>query len=205
MQGTWVQSLVGKIPWRRAWLPPPVFWPGESHRQRSLVGYSPWGRTESDMTKQLNTAWKNSKKIKKKMVWNNTKNWVDGCCMLNTENWVNVYTVRFQSDLWNRPSPFSLTISVIFICGFIWMGAWWWEKQRKAEKVLLLRGEPCTADAVSSAAASQICDSYSTVLGYHHPGPREGNGAGEQMNEWTRSKGSHLLSLLGACPWPPFS
>ena len=134
------------------------------------------------------------------MVWNNTKNWVDGCCMLNTENWVNVYTVRFQSDLWNRPSPFSLTISVIFICGFIWMGAWWWEKQRKAEKVLLLRGEPCTADAVSSAAASQICDSYSTVLGYHHPGPREGNGAGEQINEWTRSKGSHLLSLLGACP-----
>ena len=29
---------VRKIPWRRAWQPTPVFWPGESHRQRSLVG-----------------------------------------------------------------------------------------------------------------------------------------------------------------------
>ena len=30
---------VEKIPWRNAWQPPPVFFPGESHRQRSLVGY----------------------------------------------------------------------------------------------------------------------------------------------------------------------
>ena len=34
---------VGKIPWRRKWQPAPVFFPGESHRQGSLVGYSPWG------------------------------------------------------------------------------------------------------------------------------------------------------------------
>ena len=40
---------VGKVPWRRAWQPTPVFLPGESHGQRSLVGYSPWGRKESDM------------------------------------------------------------------------------------------------------------------------------------------------------------
>ena len=33
--------------------PTPVFLPGESHGQRSLVGYSPWGRKESDMTEQL--------------------------------------------------------------------------------------------------------------------------------------------------------
>ena len=32
---------VGKIPWRRKWQPTPVFLPGESHVQRSLVGYSP--------------------------------------------------------------------------------------------------------------------------------------------------------------------
>ena len=35
---------VGKIPWRRKWPPTPVFLPGESHGQRSLEGYSPWGR-----------------------------------------------------------------------------------------------------------------------------------------------------------------
>ena len=30
MRETWVQSLVGKIPWRRAWQPTPIFLPGES-------------------------------------------------------------------------------------------------------------------------------------------------------------------------------
>ena len=32
---------VGKNPWRRKWQSTPVFLPGESHGQRSLVGYSP--------------------------------------------------------------------------------------------------------------------------------------------------------------------
>ena len=45
---------VGKMPWRRKWQPMPVFLPGESHGQRSLVGYSPWAREELDMTEQLN-------------------------------------------------------------------------------------------------------------------------------------------------------
>ena len=39
MQETWV----GKIPWRREWQPTPIFLSEESHGQRSLVGYSPWG------------------------------------------------------------------------------------------------------------------------------------------------------------------
>ena len=41
---------IGKIPWRRAWQPTPVFLPGESHGQRSLAVYSPWGHKESAMT-----------------------------------------------------------------------------------------------------------------------------------------------------------
>ena len=41
------------MPWRREWLPTPVFWPGEPHGQRSLEGYSPWSRKESDTTEQL--------------------------------------------------------------------------------------------------------------------------------------------------------
>ena len=41
---------VRKITWRRKWQPDPVFLPGKSHGQRSLVGYSPWGRKELDMT-----------------------------------------------------------------------------------------------------------------------------------------------------------
>ena len=42
---------VRKIHWRRKWHSTPVFLPGKSHGQRSLVGYSPWGYKESDMTK----------------------------------------------------------------------------------------------------------------------------------------------------------
>ena len=41
---------VGKIPWRRAQQPTPVFLPGESNGQRRLAGYSPWGHKEWDMT-----------------------------------------------------------------------------------------------------------------------------------------------------------
>ena len=47
---------VGKIPWRRRWQPTPVFLPGESHGQRSLVVYSPWGHKESDMTEATSCA-----------------------------------------------------------------------------------------------------------------------------------------------------
>ena len=41
---------LGRSPGGRAWQPTPVFLHGESHGQRSLVGYSPWGRKELDMT-----------------------------------------------------------------------------------------------------------------------------------------------------------
>ena len=41
------------ILWRRKWQPTPVLLPGKSHGQRSLVGYSPWGRLESDTTERL--------------------------------------------------------------------------------------------------------------------------------------------------------
>ena len=44
---------VRKIPWRRKWHPPPVFLPGKTHGQRSLVDYSPWGCKELDTTEQL--------------------------------------------------------------------------------------------------------------------------------------------------------
>jgi len=50
------ETWVGKIPWRRAWQPTPVFLPGESHGQRSLVSYSPWSLKESDTTDRLSTA-----------------------------------------------------------------------------------------------------------------------------------------------------
>ena len=46
---------VGKIPWRRKWHYTPVLLPGKSRGGRSLVGYSPWGRKESDTTERLHS------------------------------------------------------------------------------------------------------------------------------------------------------
>ena len=43
----------GRFIWRKKWQPAPVFLPGESHGQRSLVGYSPWGRMELDTTEAM--------------------------------------------------------------------------------------------------------------------------------------------------------
>ena len=50
MRETWVRSLGREDPWKRKWQSIPVLLPGKSHGQRSLVGYSPWGRKESDTT-----------------------------------------------------------------------------------------------------------------------------------------------------------
>ena len=49
MQETRVHSLSQEDPLEEAWQPTPVL-SGESYGQRSLVGYSPWGRKESDRT-----------------------------------------------------------------------------------------------------------------------------------------------------------
>ena len=42
----------GRFPWSRKWQPTPIFLPGKSHGQRSLVGYSPWGYNELDVTER---------------------------------------------------------------------------------------------------------------------------------------------------------
>ena len=44
MQETWVRSLGQEDPLEEEMQPTPVFLPREFHGQRSLVGYSPWGR-----------------------------------------------------------------------------------------------------------------------------------------------------------------
>ena len=51
MQETLFRSLGQEEPLEKEWQPTPVFLPGESHGQRSLAGYSPWGHKELEMTK----------------------------------------------------------------------------------------------------------------------------------------------------------
>ena len=49
-QEMWIWSLMWKIPWSQKWQFAPVSLFGKFHRQKRLVGYSPWGNKESDMT-----------------------------------------------------------------------------------------------------------------------------------------------------------
>ena len=49
MLENWVQSVDQDDPLEKE-MATPIFLPGEFHGQRSLVGYSPWGHKESDMT-----------------------------------------------------------------------------------------------------------------------------------------------------------
>ena len=49
---------IGKIPWRREWLPTPVFWPGESHGL-----YSSWSCKESNTTERILSVLSNPNKL----------------------------------------------------------------------------------------------------------------------------------------------
>jgi len=49
----WFNPWVGKIPWRREWLPTPVFLPGKPYGQRRMVVYNPWGHKESDTAENV--------------------------------------------------------------------------------------------------------------------------------------------------------
>ena len=53
MQETRLQSLGREDPQEKKWQPTPVSLPGKSHGQRGLVGCSPWGHKELDMTYRL--------------------------------------------------------------------------------------------------------------------------------------------------------
>ena len=53
MVGPCCLSILYIVVWRRRWHPTPVLLSGKSHGWRSLVGYSPWGREESDTTERL--------------------------------------------------------------------------------------------------------------------------------------------------------
>ena len=55
---TWVQSFGQEDSLLKEIEPTPIFLPGKSHGQRSLVSYSPWGSKELDMTEQLNNLYK---------------------------------------------------------------------------------------------------------------------------------------------------
>ena len=87
-----VDPWVGKIPWRRKWQPTPVFLSGKSHGWRSLVGYSPWGHKELDMTEWLHfpflSEWRGrGERVGEGWGWGRTeRTWEDLHCVSKRED-----------------------------------------------------------------------------------------------------------------------
>ena len=58
----------GKMPWRREWQPTPLSLPAEIHGQRSLAGYNPWIRKESDTAEWLTLSQSSGERIRRRTV-----------------------------------------------------------------------------------------------------------------------------------------
>ena len=70
LRETRIESLGQEDPLEKKWQPTPVLLSGKPHGQRSLVGYSPWGRKESDTTESLHFT--SLTRMKKKMPFTTT-------------------------------------------------------------------------------------------------------------------------------------
>ena len=97
--------------WRRQWHPTPVLLPGKSRGWRSLVGYSPWGRKESDTTEQLHFHFSLS------CIGEGNGNLLQGSCLENPRDggawWAAIFGV---AQGWTRLKRLSSSSSI----GYLW-------------------------------------------------------------------------------------
>ena len=104
--------------WRRQWHPTPVLLPGKSHGRKSLVGYSPWGREESDITERSHFHFSFS------CIGEGDGNPLQCSCLENPRDsgtwWAVVYGVA-QSWTWlKRLSSSSMANNVVIVSGEQW-------------------------------------------------------------------------------------
>ena len=134
MQRLGFDPWVGKIPWRREWLPTPVFWPGEFHEL-----YSPWGHKESDTTERLSlfsylvfpilllSSISLHCSLKKAflsllaILWNSAFSWVYISLLLCfSQVMTNLDSILKSRDI-NLPTNVRLVNAVVFSSGHVWM------------------------------------------------------------------------------------
>ena len=102
MQETRVRSLGQEYLWRRAWQVTPVFLPGESHGQKSLMGHSPVDHKKSDMTEATSHA-------HPEQLWK--KRWYHRCCIYGlwiTRWWFTALQQGEDSRMMTTPTNFHL-------------------------------------------------------------------------------------------------
>ena len=99
---------VGKIRWSRKWKPTPVFLPGKSHGQRSLLGYRQQGRKESNVTEHTNVS---TGVYAEDSTWRASRRWRAGPTRKNWKCMLKFQTKLLDSFLLNwslLPVPVSL-------------------------------------------------------------------------------------------------
>ena len=115
-------SLFTFMHWRRKWQPTPVFLPGESQGQRSLVGCHLWGPTELDMTEQLHFHFSLS------CTGEGNGSPLQCSCLENPRDrgayWAALYGVaqswtRLKRLISSNSSPSNVTLQ-LFLCPWMW-------------------------------------------------------------------------------------
>ena len=112
--------------WRRKWQPTPVFLPGESQGQRSLVGCCLWGCAESDTTEA--TQQQQQQGVGKRAVGGKGKrsrSWVFGYTQVPTNvhktNWLVEGKANKQSYKWRTSERFWRQLDPIYILRLLWL------------------------------------------------------------------------------------
>ena len=104
------------IPWRREWLPSPVFLPGEFHGQRSLAGYSPWGHRESVRHDWGTNTWI---QLLGNLIFNSIV-MSKGFKLQDFNLTIAIFGYYFYvtSNIWIFPNTINLNLTLILLCGY---------------------------------------------------------------------------------------
>ena len=151
-------TLAWKIPWRRKWHPTSVLLPGKSHGWRRLVGYSPWGRKESDATERLHFT---------SLVHSNDDN--EG--------------IFFWIIIWNSQIKMYLLFQSIAVIDPLWLVRTFSSWRLNSEKPLLIsRQQKLSSFLVSSCTEDEItqvfsCPWFSLIYSYSE-GQRNASSSG---------------------------
>ena len=164
MKVMWVLSRAGKMLWSRKWQLTPVFSPGKFHGQRSLAGYSPWGRKESDMTEHTHIGLHKA---------SNTNGYIGGKVMLlvsepQTLSWsILSCWKQTESDSLYAQSDYGDQISMTIHSSIYWSNIYWTPLRCLALSYALgtqrwIKQDPLTQRSLWEKTATYV--SYNIVL-----------------------------------------
>ena len=177
---------VGKIPWSRKWQHTPVFLPRKSHRQRSLVGYNPWGCRDGHDWACTPTP---PPVVLQNVLPRPIAATSTGNLFGNASSWASARPAMRTSSFWLRPSPM-LQHALRAPTGKVWRP--------------LTTTQFCHQDCL---LPPQLCATYTTLLQSPTPGPKRPHEPFPVLQRWHPCQTTppfhclckHYLSFLLNC------